>query len=69
MDKSLPLNELSNFTQKEKDMITTLGLVSNEMEHDRMKPSKQTVQNILNYSKAHSCRKSKILNQIEMILN
>ncbi len=69
MSEPLPYEELSNFTKKEKDMITTLGLNYDGIENEKMKPSKNTIQNILNFSKAHSCRKSKILDTIEMVLN
>lgn len=69
MDESLPLNELSNFTQNEKDIITKLGLLTNEKEQEKMKPSKQAIQNILNFSKVHSSRKSKLVDRIELVLN
>lgn len=69
MDESLPLDELSNFTQNEKDIITTLGLLTNEKEQEKMKPSKQAIQNILNFSKVHSSRKSKLVDRIELVLN
>jgi len=69
MDESLPLDELSNFAQNEKDIITTLGLLTNEKEQEKMKPGKQAIQNILNFSKVHSSRKSKLMNRIELILN
>jgi len=47
-----------------------LKLLLNQKKEDKMySPKKQTVDNILNYSKALSIRKSENLEYIEMILN
>ena len=47
-----------------------LKLLLNQKKEDKMyTPKKETIDNILNYSKALSIRKSKNLEYIEMILN
>ena len=44
-------------------------LLNQKKENDMYTPKKETIDNILNYSKALSIRKSENLDYIEMILN
>lgn len=68
MDKILPLDELKDFVQHEKELLLASGLVKDESEK-MMKPSKKVVDFVLNYSKALSVRKSREIENFEMILN
>jgi len=59
-------SDLLEITEQEQG----LKLLLNQKKEDKMyTPKKETVDNILNYSKALSIRKSKNLEYIEMILN
>jgi hypothetical protein len=59
-------SDLLEITKKEQEF----KLLLNQKKEDEMyTPKKETVDNILNYSKALSIRKSKNLEYIEMILN
>ncbi len=69
MKHSLHLNDLTNFSKNEKALCTSLGLLEESTQKSQMKPSKYVIQNILNFSKAHSVRQSSTLGKVEMILN
>ena len=56
----------NKITEQENDLKT---LFSEEKTEEMYSPKKQTIANILNYSKALSIRKSAHLNFIEMVLN
>jgi hypothetical protein len=59
-------SDLLEITEKEQEF----KLLLNQKKEDEMyTPKKETVDNILNYSKALSIRKSEHLEYIEMILN
>lgn len=59
-------SNLLEITEKEQE----LKLLLNQKKEDKMyTPRKEVVDNILNYSKALSIRKSESLDYIEMILN
>lgn len=58
--------DLLEITEQENDLKT---LFSEEKTEEMYSPKKQTIANILNYSKALSIRKSAHLNFIEMVLN
>ena len=59
-------SDLLEITEQEQE----LKLLLNQKKEEKMyTPKKETVDNILNYSKALSIRKSKNLEYIEMILN
>lgn len=59
-------SDLLEITEQEQELKTLL----NQKKEDKMySPKKETVSNILNYSKALSIRKSKHLHLIEMVLN
>ena len=59
-------SDLLEINEKEQE----LKLLINQKKEDEMyAPKKETVDNILNYSKALSIRKSENLEYIEMILN
>ncbi len=65
MDKNFTLNELSEFTAKEKRELKSLGLVSQKT----LSPSEESILNILNFSRALSVRKRKGGNYFEFVLN
>ena len=58
--------DLLEITEQENDLKTVF---SEEKTEEMYSPKKQTIANILNYSKALSIRKSAHLNFIEMVLN
>ncbi len=59
-------SDLLEINEQEKDLKVLL----NQPKEDKMyTPKKETINNILNYSKALSVRKSKNLDFIEMVLN
>ncbi|MDF1672877.1 MAG: hypothetical protein P1U41_05205 [Vicingaceae bacterium] len=58
--------DLQEITKKEKELKMLLNLTKEKMYYT---PKKETINNILNYSKALSIRKSKQLDFIELILN
>jgi len=63
MKKVFTLNENALFTQIEKDLCNEV------LKEKTVAPKKTTINNILNYSKALSVRKSSTINHIEMVLN
>ena len=66
MDKKSTLKNLMQFTQNEKQLLNDVGLESSD---DLKGPRKLVIDNILNYSKIYSVRKSKELGFIESLLN
>ena len=58
--------DLLEITEQEQDLKL---LLTSKKEEEMFSPKKQTIQNILNYSKALSIRKSKNIDFIEMVLN
>jgi len=58
--------DLLELTEKEQNLKAQL---SNKNEEEMYSPKTQTIENILNYSKAVSIRKSSHLNFIEIVLN
>lgn len=58
--------DLQEITEKEKELKTLLNLTKEEVIYS---PKKETIQNILSYSKALSIRKSKKIDFIELVLN
>jgi hypothetical protein len=63
MKKVFTRNENALFTQIEKDFFSQV------MKEKIIGPKQTTINNILNYSKALSVRKSSIINHIEVVLN
>lgn len=65
------LNDLSSFYQRENQLIRELFNDANMVEQPEveMKPSEDAVSRILGYNKALSVRKSKKINQIQLVLN
>ncbi len=59
-------SDLLEITKQENELKSLLNL---KMENRSYYPKKETVDNILNYSKAVSVRKSENLDFIELILN
>lgn len=57
---------LQEITAKENELKRLLNLTEEKMDYT---PKKETIDNILNYSKALSIRKSKHLDFIELVLN
>jgi len=68
MESTFTLKQLADFTRKEEELLNELGLIQ-DVELDHLEPRKHIVDNILNYSKALSVRKTKILGNVEMVLN
>lgn len=58
--------DLQEITAKENELKRLLNLTEEKMDYT---PKKETINNILNYSKALSIRKSKQLDFIELVLN
>lgn len=58
--------DLQEITKKEEDLKKMLGIPKKEHTNS---PKKQTINNILNYSKALSVRESKTMGYFEMLLN
>ena len=58
--------DLLEITEKEHELK---ALLNPKKEEKMYTPKKETINNILNYSKALSVRKSKTLDTIEMVLN
>lgn len=58
--------DLLEITEQEQDFKL---LLTQQKEEEMYSPKKQTIDNILNYSKALSIRKSVNLDFIEMVLN
>lgn len=65
MDQTSTLDELRQFIIEEKSLLREVGL--EDEKSDDLK--EQTIENILNFSKAYSSRPSKRFKSIEMILN
>ncbi len=59
--------EFLELEQNEKSLKKSLNQL--EVSKPELSPKKQTINNILNYSKALSIKKSKHVDYIEMILN
>ena len=64
---NITLEELAEFTQNENQLLAELGLVVKDEVTET--PSQHIVDNVLNYSKALSIRKSQIVGTIEAVLN
>ncbi|MBL4624113.1 MAG: hypothetical protein JKY42_03095 [Flavobacteriales bacterium] len=64
---NITLEELAEFTQNESQLLAELGLVAEDEVTES--PSQYVVDSVLNYSKALSIRKSKIVGNIETVLN
>lgn len=67
MNGNLTLEDLAEFTRQETQLMQELGLIEKKQETESV--SQQTINNILNYSKALSVRKSQIVGSIETVLN
>lgn len=65
MSKTTSLDELSSFSKNEQKILQELGLKPNKEEV----PSKKSIDFILNFSKAYSVRKSKMMGNVESLLN
>ena len=68
MSQIYTLKDLVKFTKEEGSIIESI-FNPGKVNLKKVKPSKQAIDNILNYSKALSIRKSDNLDNIEMILN
>lgn len=66
--KNSTLDALAQFSRIEKDLTNNV-LQGSEKETEEMSPHPNTVQNILNYSRALSVRKSQNISNIFMVLN
>lgn len=65
--KNSTFDALAHFSQNEKELIK--GLVAGTSADAEFSPAENSVQNILNYSKALSVRKSKYLDSLHFVLN
>jgi hypothetical protein len=63
------LDALANFSQNEQKLVQSLFGENQIAPVEEFEPSALSVQNILNYSKALSVRKSEHLEHISLILN
>lgn len=63
------LDALASFSQNEEKLIQNLFGNNQSSSVEQFEPSALSVQNILNYSKALSVRKSEHLEHISIILN
>ncbi|HIA37778.1 MAG TPA: hypothetical protein EYN89_13855 [Flavobacteriales bacterium] len=66
MNKIFTLNEYNWLLKKEQELLISSTSVNHEGEHV---PSKERIKNILDFSKAYSCKKSKIAGYLETVLN
>lgn len=69
MAHTFTLDDLAKFAQEEKELSRQIGLIKPEETPANFSPDPQTVNNILNYSKVLSVRKTKRFGTVEMILN
>lgn len=66
MDKIITQNEYIKLLKEEQELLISYSSVHNNTEHI---PTDNTIKNILDFSKAYSCRKSSSEGYIEMVLN
>jgi hypothetical protein len=66
MNKTYTLNSLALFIQNEEKLLNSLELTVNTKQGS---PSRNTIKNILAYSKALSIKKSEKIGVLEMLLN
>ena len=70
MDLNSTLDELAAFTQHEQELLAELELMeSKAFAEQELQPKQSTIDNLLNYSKALSVRRSKNLGMVEVVLN
>ena len=69
MDKNSTLNDLTQFYNNEKELSKFLIDMKENSEKFYNSVSNQTIENIMNYSKALSVRDSKMLGSIDFLLN
>lgn len=70
MDKIFTQNDYLHLQKIEKDLKSGASLEEIDFDNmDEMTPSKATISNILNFSKALSVRESKTLGNIALLLN
>ena len=69
MSHTYTLSDLVQFTKEEDAIIKSIFFNAKKFNNKKVEPPKHIINNILNYSKALSIRKSKNLDNIEMILN
>ncbi|MFH1321703.1 MAG: hypothetical protein ABII90_13770 [Bacteroidota bacterium] len=67
MEKIFTLKDYIRLIKEEKETFGCFDIISNRAE--KFKPPQSVIDNILNYSRALSIRKSKWLGSVEMILN
>ncbi len=63
--KNSTLDALARFSQSEKELLKAVLLDADE----KLVPREQTINNLLNYSKAVSCRKSEHISDMFFVLN
>ena len=61
------LEDLLNFTQKEKEMVQDITSIKEQEQH--LEPGAESLRNILAYNKALSVRKSEFIPSIRIVLN
>ncbi len=65
MDKTITRNEYMRIIEEEKELLGSASCDANVQSN----PSNNTINNILNFSKAYSCRNSESVGNIENVLN
>ena len=65
MDKTFTRNEYMRIIEEEKELLGSASSDANVQTN----PSNNTVNNILNFSKAYCCRNSESVGNIEHVLN
>jgi len=65
MDKTFTRNEYMRIINEEKELLDSASRDANVQSN----PSNNTINNILNFSKAYSCQNSKSVGNIENMLN
>ena len=68
MNKKFTLENLTTFTRNEKEILASVGLTKSKKE-EISSPGQHVIDNLLNYSKALSIRKSETFGKMEMVLN
>lgn len=67
--KNSTLSALAQFSQNEKKLTDSVLSGADGVGNEEFRPRTSTVQNILNYSKALSVRKSDQISEMFMVLN
>lgn len=67
MEQELPFLERAHFERKRHDLLSNSGIDGSP--ETELKPSRETVNRILNYSKALKVQKSSLIDSVEVLIN